>query len=501
MFRLGVSWRRISAAVAVLALLSAGALALAGPEGEIPVTTKSDEARTHFEQGRALLDSGKTNEARPHFQKALELDPDFAYAHLNLANVSNSLEEFKTGVEKAAGRAAGASEGEQLLIAIAETFLSNDADKRQELGQKLVAAYPKSPRAWLALAGAHASRNEIAQARDAMSKASELAPDFFLPYRNLGFSYLFSEPRDPVKALAAMQKVAELQPKSDQAFVDLGDAYRATAELEKARDAYSKATELDPKNALAAIKKGHINSFLGDYADARKDFEKSVELADKPQKPNYSNYRAFTHLHEDNPKAAVAELWEIAGKVDGMGLSESEANGVKIFTLTNLATVAQHESMADELEKAVSQLRELFLAQAKLVDRPNFVKAQKAAAAIWEGTLAAVKADYEAAVRKAEENKQLVADNDNPARFQGYHGLMGFIALKQGQHQKAVEHLRQANLNSQLAKFHLGLALEGAGQTDEARRVFQEIAGFNFNSVDFALLRREAMKKAGTKSS
>lgn len=474
-------------------------VAWAANDGEIPVTTKSAEAKAAFEQGQALLDFGKPNEARPHFQKALELDPDFAYARLNLANASNSLEEFKTDVEKAVAKASTASEGEQMLIGIAETFLTNDSDKRQELAKKLTAAYPKSPRAWLALANSHATRNEVKESRDATNKAIDLAPNFFLPYRTQAFSYLFTEPRDTALALKAMQKVAELQPKSDQAFVDLGDAYRAANQLEPARDAYAKATQLDPSNGLAVIKKGHINSFLGDYAAARKDFDKAIELAPPVQKGNYANYKAFTSLHEGNPKAAISEMWAILGTLGG--LSESEANGVRIFTLNNIVIVAQQAEMADELEKAVSQLDEVLMKQANVVNKPDFVKGQKAAVAFFQGTLAAVKGDYATAEQKAEENKKIIETTDNPARLQGYHGLMGYIALRQGQYDKAVEHLRESNLNAQLNKFQLATALEGAKKPDEARKLYEEISTYNFNAVDFAMLRKAAMKKAGTKSS
>ena len=41
----------------------------------------------------------------------------------------------------------------------------------------------------------------------------------------------------------------------------------------------------------------------------------------------------------------------------------------------------------------------------------------------------------------------------------------------------------------------LARALQGAGQTDEANELLQEVANWNFNSVWFAMLRKEA---AGT---
>jgi hypothetical protein len=57
--------------------------------------------------------------------------------------------------------------------------------------------------------------------------------------------------------------------------------------------------------------------------------------------------------------------------------------------------------------------------------------------------------------------------------------------------------LRQADhANTMYIRYQLAQALEGAGQTEEARALYQQVATFNFNSVGFALVGREAAEKA-----
>jgi hypothetical protein len=46
-------------------------------------------------------------------------------------------------------------------------------------------------------------------------------------------------------------------------------------------------------------------------------------------------------------------------------------------------------------------------------------------------------------------------------------------------------------------KYHLALALQGAGQADEARKIFKEVGSWNFNSAGFALIRKDALARAG----
>ena len=82
-----------------------------------------------------------------------------------------------------------------------------------------------------------------------------------------------------------------------------------------------------------------------------------------------------------------------------------------------------------------------------------------------------------------------------------YHELHGLISLKQQDYQASINHYRQANLSTSPGGFPggdikniymLARALQGAGQTDEAAELLEEVANWNFNSVWFAMLRKEA---------
>src|SRR5712664_1628483 len=118
----------------------------------MPVTTASAEARNHFLQGQRELDLARNFEALDHFKRAVAADSTFAIAYLNVANTGNSFEEFKTNLARAEALAAGASDAEQLQIQIARRGFENDVDGQLAAAQQLVAKYPQSPRAYLALA-------------------------------------------------------------------------------------------------------------------------------------------------------------------------------------------------------------------------------------------------------------------------------------------------------------------------------------------------------------
>ena len=72
----------------------------AGSEGKIPVTTSSEEARKAFLEGRDLNEKLLVQDSIQHFDKAISLDPNFAIAELNRANVSPTGKEFFEHLKK-----------------------------------------------------------------------------------------------------------------------------------------------------------------------------------------------------------------------------------------------------------------------------------------------------------------------------------------------------------------------------------------------------------------
>ena len=476
-----------------------GSMAAASAVSEVPITTSSDAAMADFLAGQEALDIGgprEVLEANAAFKRAVEKDPDFAYAYLNVANTFQSVTEFKEYTDLAAAHSAGASDGEKLLIEINQTFLNNDAERRLQLAKQLVEKYAAGPRAWLALAGAQGALNKNEEARASIERALELDPEFFAGYSALGFQYLFAEPREFVEAEYNMKRAVDLRPENGQPQVNLGDVYRARQDLEGARASYTRGTELDPENAVAFVKKGHVGSFLGYYDEARVDYDRSIELAPVEQKANFANYRAFVHIHAGDPNGAIAELSGLVASVEEMGTPADQVNGSKIFALTNQAVIAMHHGVLDVAERALKQRAQLLMENANKVGTEAFIRNQKANVLSWEGQLAARRGDFEAAVQKAEENARLLEPDNNPRKLEAYHNVMGLVSLLQENYAEAVEHYKKANhLNNWYIRYHLSLAQEGAGNHAEAQRLFKEVAEYNFNSVGYALVRKEAQQK------
>ncbi|MFQ5679839.1 MAG: tetratricopeptide repeat protein [Gemmatimonadota bacterium] len=487
----------LMAAVASCAPGEEGEVSFSAPAGEIPVTSTSDEALHHFAEGQQAMDAGRFIEANKHFEQAVQADPAFAYGYLNAANSATSLEEFKTNLDEAAANAETADEGVRLLIQIGQKGLNSDVEGQLETANQLVEMYPESPRAWLTLAGIQTGLNDNEAARASMEKALEVNAEFAPAYEALRSSYLFSEPIDLGKAEENARRVIELTPEESNAHENLGDVLRARGRLDEARTAYAQAAELNTADAVPVLKMGHIDSFLGNYDQARAEYDEAIGRAREGERATFPNYRAFTWVHEGKPETAVEELGSLVTAIDDMGLAPDEAVGAKIFTLTNEVQIAIHHRMFDVARTALEQRAALMRGQTQIVGTEEFRRGQEADIALWNGILAAETGEYEAAQQAVATFSTLVEETRNPRAMEPAHYLMGLIALRQGDAAGAIPHLEQAVPGNMYMKYQLAVAQEMAGNAEEARRLFGEVAEFNFNSVNFALVRKTALEKVG----
>jgi len=460
----------------------------------IPVTTSSADARNHFLQGQRELDLARNFEALDHFKAAVAADSTFAIAFLNVANTGNSLDEFKTNLALAERLAAGASDAEQLEIQIARQGLENDATGQLAAAQQLAAKYPESPRAYLTLGNIETGQNRIAGARAAYGKALSLAPRLAVAHIAMGTSYLFGEPRDFNQALQHYQAAAALAPNEPSMHDFLGDAQRALNNLPQARAEYTRGHELNPRDAGMLQQRGHVNSFDGDFEAARADYDSAMAVGRGNERGFFAPFRAYVSAYAGNAPGAIVELNRLVAQADGMGIPDPAT--VKINALSNVALIAIDTRDFPSADAALKQRTPLMRQQAEQVGSAGFRRAQEQGVAYFNAWFAARKGEYRTAQRETDRLTKLVTPDANPRKMEPVHQLKGFIALYQGHNAEAAAHFAQGNLLDPYIKYHYAIALDGSGQGEKAKPIFRELAVYNFNSLGYALIRKEAQQMA-----
>ncbi len=182
MRKVGVPKIALVLAIGTFSLLPVvGCSAPAEQAHKIPLTTSSSEALDLFLQGRDLAEKVRFPEALPYFQKAVEQDPDFAMAHLNLAFSQNTADGFFESIKKAASLADGASDGEQFWIRGTEAGINGRPMEQREYYEKLVDAYPNDERAHNLLGNQYFGQQEYGPAIAATRNPSTSIQNFLNP--------------------------------------------------------------------------------------------------------------------------------------------------------------------------------------------------------------------------------------------------------------------------------------------------------------------------------
>jgi len=458
-----------------------------------PITTTSDDARMHFLAAQREQDLGRNFDALDHYQRAVKADSTFAFGYLGLANVSNSLADFRTNLARAEQLASGASEAERLQIQIARRGLENDVSGQLALAEELVTKFPDSPRAYLVLAGVEAGLNRTADARASYGRAIALAPNLLAAHTQVGITYLFNEPRDFSQALVHFQRAEALAPNEPSTHDFLGDAYRALNDMPSARREYTRGHELNPRDAGLLQQRGHVNSFAGDFAAARADYDSALALGRGNEKGFFAPFRAYVSVYAGDPAGAIEELNQLVAQADGMGLPDPLA--VKVNALTNVALIAIESKDFAAAEAALQRRLPIMEQQAAQAASAGFKRNQDANNAYFRAWLAARRGDYGAATREAERMATIVAPDANPRKMEPVHQLKGFIAAYQGNAREAAAQFAQGNLQDPYIKYNYASALERSGQAEKAKAMFRELAVYNFNSLGYALIRRDVQQK------
>ena len=103
-------------------------------EGQtVPITTTSVKARELYNKGRDLAENDRNQESIEYFEKALELDPNFAMAHIRLAFTAATTGDFLEHYNAALARVDSVSEGERLWILGVQAAVNGDPALQQQL--------------------------------------------------------------------------------------------------------------------------------------------------------------------------------------------------------------------------------------------------------------------------------------------------------------------------------------------------------------------------------
>src|SRR5882724_5037350 len=311
-------------------------------------TTSSLEALKAFSLGVRAGMQKSTTQSIAYYQRAVELDANFAAAYRGLANSYASLAELGRASEyqgKAFEFRSHASEREKLAIAADYyRFVTGELDKSAQTYQEWIENYPRDDAAYSALGIAYASLAQYDKAAEAHRENLRLAPDVGAPYMNLGNCLLalqrFDEARQTAKAAmaqnfddyilrnelyalafvgqdsATMEEQAawfRSQPDSEHFGLALeSDTEAYSGHLKKAREltkqAMESAVRTDSKENAAIWQENQAlrEAAFGTLAEARSNAEAALKLEPGSQSVQLEGALAFAMAGENARAESLA---------------------------------------------------------------------------------------------------------------------------------------------------------------------------------------------------
>lgn len=127
---------------------------------------------------------------------------------------------------------------------------------------------------------------------------------------------LEEDPRNQMQAIAAYERVLELDPEHAAAHINLGTLYYNRQDYNSAEQHYREAVRIDPRYALAHFDLGNVLDETGRVAEAIQTYLTALQLAPTYADAHYNLALAYEKMKE--PRKALKH-WQAYVKLDATG--------------------------------------------------------------------------------------------------------------------------------------------------------------------------------------
>ena len=217
--------------------------------------TSNLDAYNHYLRGRQFMAArGKEDleKALSEFERATELDPEFALAWVGIGDSSH------------------------LLFEISAFERPEHAKMHKQAVEKALALNDQLGEAYASLALNYYDRREFDKARTAMQKAIELNPNYAQAY--LWYANSLAGPGRQENRLQLLYKAAQLDPLSSIVQLNIATALIALGREEEGRQTLRQLSQMDPDYADTYSILGRVDADSGQLARAAQSYRKAMRL-------------------------------------------------------------------------------------------------------------------------------------------------------------------------------------------------------------------------------
>ncbi len=450
------------------------------PQEKIPITTNSVDALKAFEQGRNAVDRFQMEEALSYFQRAVELDPDFALAWLQLAYAEKEVDLFLAAIDSAKAHAEAVSDGERLIIKAAEYGLVQNNMKQRATLNQLVARYPGDEMVHLLLGNYYFRIQQYKLAIKSYTNAIVINKNMMTPYNQLGYSQRALG--NYGEAEKAFKFYLRLNPENPNAYDSYAELLMEMGRYEESIELYQKALAIDPKFLSSHIGISCNYSFLGKPDAARAQLQVLKSDAENAKSTRSAIFtEALSYVYEGDLDQALTTM--------RVNLDQAERDNNYSGLVKDLAIIGNLYLELGKPDQALSNYNRAI----KVVNDSNLqeeiIKNAQTAHLYNISRVFAAQGDFKRAEQVAKNFYEEALETKNPVLVWQAFQLNGIVALAQKDYQLAVDQFKQADQLDPMNLYQLGLAYKGLGQEEDAEIMIQRASELNIlNNLNQALV-------------
>jgi tetratricopeptide (TPR) repeat protein len=446
------------------------------PSAMLPLTSKSPEAkRLVVEAMRVGLDLVEQEQSDVILRQAIKLDPDFAMAHLLLAQSSLDPAEQVTENAKAIALKGHASPAERLLI---EWWLDASNHKLISAITKMndvLSQYPHDKWVIFMVTNWLTTQTQYERAI-AVYERSGITDSAGL-MNNMGYCYAYMREFD--KAFTLMDKYVAALPKDANPQDSYAEILRMAGSFNKSLEHYRAALAIDSQFYSSQFGIADTYSLMGDQVRARQEYEAGFQKFPLPELHlvQWQTREADTFIREGDLKGADHAFQAIADYAHSKNMSQVEAD-----------TYRQMAMYQPDPKQALAFASK---AEAALREGKNSMPAmihQEQAQILRVRVEVAVKSGNRQTVHTLLVRLQEMSASSNDRLMDtAYHGAEGAALFSQNKFDEAISHLEEDKSNPLSLKL-LALAYQKIGYSAGAKRTSETLANLNDPSLEQAMV-------------
>ena len=378
----------------------------------INITTNNPQALNYYIQGKLLYNDRKFKESIKALEKAIDMDPDFAVAHVKIAdNYFYLMNDAKSDehLAKALSLLDKVSDREFYLI---QAFASDTPQQKIENYKKLLELYPDDLEGNGYLASLYRNLEEWDLAQEHFERIIKIDPYDELTLENL--AHINKAKGHYGNARGILESQQEIFPNPVHFHWSMGLAYFCEGKPEPAMAEVIKAQNIEPENILICELKGHIHQIQGDYTAAENCYRKMINEGDAVSQSLGRLWLCHMYLMRHDEESMIQALRQELEQSQQSNFMSGQFN---MRLLETYYYLQRHQP--DQAWVASTQALKIAL-DIPYPDYKNFALHFQGLAHIHQGKL-------EQAKETAEMLKQQVEESFYMKNMRHYHHLMGEV--------------------------------------------------------------------------